>query len=449
MRKVWLRRQMTLSHLWIRYVLFIHFRRCFSVLFCTCSRADPTQKNAEASKAITKYFRPRLLQAKLYDPEVYIRINRLVILILADEHNLSKAAEKSRFSISTYHASGSTGVRYPTLSYTCPIRREASSNLVFSQSLQGRRHRWELIHGFYASTGGFCLQTSENTVATLTAQGVGYLIKEAPDSIPDISSKEVRDKSKHDSLAKCLALIQVLWFSAECLTRLAQDLPVSLLELNTFVHTLFALITYMLWWKKPFNVDVPTTIPKPDDSHVAMLLEGHDPGSESSQYLRREGISKPFLVRLKWCHLFCGTANPFHVDQSDPIQCHLRVMISSFFGALYGVLHISAWYYSFPTQVECVMWRVSVSCIVVCGLIVSLSQALAILRVGHKTRDSTRMRRLVAIKLMVVNFAAAYSILISCFARFFIVMESFRSVWFMPAAAYALPEWSRYMPHFD
>lgn len=437
----------------IRYVLSLHFGPLFSVPFHTYSRhgGDSFKQNVEKSKVvIRRVFKPLLLQTKLYDPEVDIRIKNLFVFVLADSRNLSKSAEKSRFSIATHHAPDSTGVRYSPRSHPYGITKEASANLIFSQSVQGRRHHWDLIHGFYASTGGFCLQTSQGTLATLTAQGVSYLIDKDPDSIPDISSKEVRDKSKHDSLAKCLALIQVLWFSAECLTRLAQNLPVSLLELNTFVHTLFALITYTLWWKKPFNVDVPTALPMPRNSDVlATLLAGQDPSRVSSKYLQKEGTSKPFLVRLKWYHLFRGTADPFHLGQSDPIQCRLRVMISSFFGALYGALHISAWYYPFPTQVECVIWRVSVSCIVVCGLIVSLSQALAILHRGHNTKDSTWMSRLVAIKLVVVNFAAAYSILISCFARFFIVMESFRSVWFLPAASYVLPEWSRYMPHFD
>ena len=37
-------------------------------------------------------------------------------------------------------------------------------------------------------------------------------------------------------------------------------MPISLLELNTFGHAVCALITYLLWWEKPFEVDYPTTI---------------------------------------------------------------------------------------------------------------------------------------------------------------------------------------------
>ncbi|KAL9134520.1 MAG: hypothetical protein Q9175_004300, partial [Cornicularia normoerica] len=38
----------------------------------------------------------------------------------------------------------------------------------------------------------------------------------------------------------------------------AQRIPISLLELNTFGHAICALLIYLLWWEKPFEVDYPT-----------------------------------------------------------------------------------------------------------------------------------------------------------------------------------------------
>ena len=40
----------------------------------------------------------------------------------------------------------------------------------------------------------------------------------------------------------------------------AQRIPISLLELNTFGHAACALLIYLLWWEKPFEVDMPTMI---------------------------------------------------------------------------------------------------------------------------------------------------------------------------------------------
>ena len=51
------------------------------------------------------------------------------------------------------------------------------------------------------------------------------------------------------------------WFCVQCLTRLAQGLPISLLELNTFGHALCALLIYSMWWRKPLDVAEPELIP--------------------------------------------------------------------------------------------------------------------------------------------------------------------------------------------
>lgn len=40
----------------------------------------------------------------------------------------------------------------------------------------------------------------------------------------------------------------------------AQYIPISLLELNTFGHAVCAVIIYILWWDKPFEVDYPTVV---------------------------------------------------------------------------------------------------------------------------------------------------------------------------------------------
>ena len=44
------------------------------------------------------------------------------------------------------------------------------------------------------------------------------------------------------------------------LCAVAQHIPISLLELNTFGHAICALLVYLLWWEKPFEVDYPTMV---------------------------------------------------------------------------------------------------------------------------------------------------------------------------------------------
>jgi hypothetical protein len=63
----------------------------------------------------------------------------------------------------------------------------------------------------------------------------------------DISKKYLQDKSKANGLAKTLVCLQASWFCVQCLVRVGQALPVTLLEINTFAHSVCALLVYILW----------------------------------------------------------------------------------------------------------------------------------------------------------------------------------------------------------
>ena len=64
--------------------------------------------------------------------------------------------------------------------------------------------------------------------------------------MPFLSEEEIWDKSKVNGPAKAIVCIQALWFCAQCVGRLGQRLPVSLLELSTFAHAICALLVYVL-----------------------------------------------------------------------------------------------------------------------------------------------------------------------------------------------------------
>lgn len=96
---------------------------------------------------------------------------------------------------------------------------------------------------------------------TLTPEGVAFVMKHAPELIPDLSQDEILDKSKADRLSKTIACLQAIWFCLQIAARAAQHLPVSLLELTTLAHAFCMFVAYMLWWNKPFEVEQPVIIP--------------------------------------------------------------------------------------------------------------------------------------------------------------------------------------------
>ena len=79
--------------------------------------------------------------------------------------------------------------------------------------------------------------------------------------LPKMRPEEIRDKSKADSLAKTLVCLQASWMILQCIERKAQGLPVTLLEVNTLVHVVCALLMYLFWLYKPQGVTEPTQVP--------------------------------------------------------------------------------------------------------------------------------------------------------------------------------------------
>jgi hypothetical protein len=117
--------------------------------------------------------------------------------------------------------------------------------------------------------------TSLASVTWITARNLSFQTRSAPHLRPTasrfssnttpscyqiISEEEVKDKSKESSFTKLVVFVQAAWFCLSCIARISQRLPVSLLELNTFAHALYTLIVYVLWWKKPLNIEQPLLI---------------------------------------------------------------------------------------------------------------------------------------------------------------------------------------------
>lgn len=97
----------------------------------------------------------------------------------------------------------------------------------------------------------------------LTSAGIRFLLEHDPDLIPDLSLSDIKDRSKEGGMEKAILAWQVMWFILDCLNRLAQGLPISLLEVSTIAHALCALLTCAMWWKKPKDISEPTVITDP------------------------------------------------------------------------------------------------------------------------------------------------------------------------------------------
>jgi hypothetical protein len=94
----------------------------------------------------------------------------------------------------------------------------------------------------------------------ITVNDFYELLKMREDLVPDISREYILDKSKSDRLAKLLTCWQAGYFCIQCISRLAQELSITLLELNVFAHALCALALFAIWPDKPRDVCEPDLI---------------------------------------------------------------------------------------------------------------------------------------------------------------------------------------------
>jgi hypothetical protein len=139
----------------------------------------------------------------------------------------------------------------PQITPAVIIQEESSTSftgrpLYNSATFAERRHNWTKAHDFFASTGGFAFEIPTgrgrikflpdtcSTRLTLTARGVALLAK--CNRLPDVSEKDILDKSKANNLAKALVVIQASWMLLQTLGRVVVGLPVTLLEVNTMAH---------------------------------------------------------------------------------------------------------------------------------------------------------------------------------------------------------------------
>ncbi|RPB21391.1 hypothetical protein L211DRAFT_840815 [Terfezia boudieri ATCC MYA-4762] len=124
----------------------------------------------------------------------------------------------------------------------------------------------ELERGYYAAMGGFEVvigkEEKRGDIRDIrrTVTPCGTVLLARLGLLPSLSIEGINDKSKADMLTKTLVCIQACWMLVQAFARKVERLPITLLELNTIMHVVCALMMYLLWLKKPQDVGIPTII---------------------------------------------------------------------------------------------------------------------------------------------------------------------------------------------
>ncbi|KAE8449594.1 hypothetical protein EG329_007924 [Mollisiaceae sp. DMI_Dod_QoI] len=293
---------------------------------------------------------------------------------------------------------------------------------------------------------------------------------------PPITPREVEDKSNTNTLAKVLVVWQALWMIVQVIGRHAGGLSVSLLELHTCLHTFCAVVMFFTWWGKPTDIEVPTVvsvsgplIKKLEDS----TSEGNstspfEPDPDKSKQSKPDKPDKSNKVNKVNKHQYftCSAelgrlvyndlCDDKHVWKPSEYfealsnaygrlfhaKMKLEGLIIALVGLIYGGAHLAAWNYSFPSDVEAVLWKVAaiVTAIAWSAFVAQVVLGNLLQRYilgGHQDKTFSR----------VCGILFGVGIVPCLLVRLYLLVESFASIRQLPSDSYKLPLWSNVWPH--
>ncbi|KFY93545.1 hypothetical protein V498_04358 [Pseudogymnoascus sp. VKM F-4517 (FW-2822)] len=189
---------------------------------------------------------------------------------------------------------------------------------------------------------------------------------EAIQSMGPSNDDLIQAENKTDSLTKGIVVLQVTWFTIQCISRAAENLPISQLEIGTVAYVGCSILTTAFWWHKPLDIRLWKCY---SDSQVAtldMLGSGLDsPGTQICLgYYRLPNFVLESELRTRYQRK-TGSQNGEYewVDYNghDLFGFDGNAIRESIFGAilasLLGSIHITAWNLEFSTKFERYGWR--------------------------------------------------------------------------------------------
>ncbi|KAG2755143.1 hypothetical protein P692DRAFT_20827581 [Suillus brevipes Sb2] len=298
---------------------------------------------------------------------------------------------------------------------------------------------WKTIHGFFAWMGGFMLYIDGKPRATLTSDELRHFVRVGSVDMPVISEAEIEDRSKGDGLSKGIALLQLVWFVIQLVARRVQNLPITLLEIDTLAVATLTCVAYGLWWKKPKDVGCPC---------IVYWNGRHLPSQLTYDTENFHSLGVGFLDRLIYpftslmgigASVSPRAAHSRRVPSLGGYSNHYYAtsvrLIGCFSGMVFGAIHCLGWNYLFQRPTEHMLWRAAS---------LGIASAPALLFVYVEYWVGWRNSRVVRYIIMCVALITSIIYIAARVTLIVLIMLSLRS---LPLGAYDTVAWTQFISH--
>ena len=256
---------------------------------------------------------------------------------------------------------------------------------------------------------------------------------------------EIKDKGKSDWFARSFVLLQTSWFVMQCIARAIEHLPVTHLEIVTLAYVAMNFVIYIFWRNKPANVDRPVRVFRKSEPREAQRLI-MEPMSEV-QELAWEAIGKGSLTIFQFIiGVQDGDVNLSREDKVPIFWANSAAdeqitadLITLGVCVCFGAIHCIAWFFSFPTHTELLMWRISSITLTAVPVYISLMFFLAGLLGG--------LLELEKFASIVFYSAPIIGGILYILARAITLVLAFTSLRDLLPEAYETVRWTTFIPH--
>jgi hypothetical protein len=246
--------------------------------------------------------------------------------------------------------------------------------------------------------------------------------------LPQMTKDEINDHSKSDLFTKLVTAVQVFSIIVQVILRRTRNLTISPLELAVTAFSVCATLTYLLVLYQPNGVQTTTVLE--NDGELPLSFD------EAYRYCLNDRYVGVFLKQRGQSFYLRGEPDEGVPNVSVLDNTGEAVVVGSFSGGtIFGGIHCCGWTFPFPTFAEQLLWKIaSAGTTIAPGFVAGLFIISNFL--DNKITSAFEM-------------LAAWTIII-CYviARLFLVVEIFRSLFYLPPDAF-ISTWADSIPRIS